>query len=119
MTGEGREGQSRDGIWIIDAKANTIYANERMAEILGTTVDDLMGKPSFEYVFPKDRDRAQKLFERKESGDSQPFYFHIRRKDGTPLAVDIQGTPMHSTAGEFIGIVGTFRIVESIQARTL
>jgi PAS domain S-box-containing protein len=117
MEVKGREGQDRDGIWIIDAKANTVFANARMAEILGTTVADLIGKPSFEYVFPKDRERAQKLFERKEGGDSQPFYFHIRRKDGTPLAVDVQGTPMHSTDGEFIGIVGTFRVVESILAR--
>jgi PAS domain S-box-containing protein len=118
MEAKGREAQDRDGIWIIDAKANTVYANERMAEILGTTVTDLMGNPSFEYVFPKDRERARKLFERKKDGDSQPFYFHIRRKDGTPLAVDVQGTPMHSTDGEFIGVVGTFRVVESISARS-
>ena len=104
--------RERDGIWIIDAQANTLYANDRMAEILGTTVTELTGKPSFEYVFAKDAERARGLFSRKKSGDSEPFFFHLRRADGSPIAVDVQGTPMHGPDGGFIGIVGTFRVLE-------
>lgn len=107
------DSHGRDGIWIIDANANTLYANGRMAEILGTTVADLIGKPSFEYVFPKDIERAQRLFNRKKDGNSAPFNFHLRRKNGSQIAVDIQGTPLQKPGGEFIGIVGTFRVVES------
>jgi PAS domain S-box-containing protein len=44
----------RDGIWIIDADAQTIYANERMAEILGTSPAEMIGQPSFAYLFPED-----------------------------------------------------------------
>ena len=84
-----------------------------MAEILGTTVTELTGKPSFEYGFPKDVERAQGLFGRKKSGDIDPFSFHLRRTDGSPIAVDVQGTPMHGPGGQFIGIVGTFLVVES------
>ena|ERR1700704_4888178 len=109
--------RGRDGIWIIDAQANTLYANDRMAEILGTTVTALTGKPSFEYVFPEDVERAQRLFGRKKSGDIEPFFFHLRRTDGSTIAVDVQGTPMHGPGGEFIGIVGTFRAVESAAVR--
>jgi PAS domain S-box-containing protein len=57
-----------DGIWIIAANAITLYANSRMAEILGTTVDDLIGQPSFDYVFPEDLGAAQELFDRKKNG---------------------------------------------------
>jgi PAS domain S-box-containing protein len=67
--GASMDRRERDGIWIIDAQANTLYANDRMAEILGTTVTELTGKPSFEYVFPKDVERAQGLFGRKKSGE--------------------------------------------------
>ena len=109
--------RERDGIWIIDAQANTLHANDRMAEILGTTVTELTGKSSFEHVFPKDVERAQGLFSRKKSGDSEPFFFHLRRADGSPIGVDVQGTPMHGTGGEFIGIVGTFRVVEGSAVR--
>ena len=33
----------KDGIWIIDAQAKTMYANDRMAEILGTITAEMIG----------------------------------------------------------------------------
>ncbi len=97
-----------DGIWIIDAEAQTVYANDRMAEILGTSASEMMGKPSFTYVFPEDVESAQRLFEAKKRGSIEPFHFKLRQKDGSAVWVDVQGTPMYNAAGEFKGIVGTF-----------
>ena len=37
--------KKQDGIWIIDAEARTVYANDRMAEILGTTSQEMKGQP--------------------------------------------------------------------------
>ena len=102
----------QDGIWIIDADASTLYANAAMAEILGESAEELMSKPSFTYVFPEDMEAAQRLFENKQRGDVSPFRFRLRRADGSPAHVLVQGTPMHNVAGEFLGIVGTFRVVE-------
>jgi PAS domain S-box-containing protein len=99
-----------DGIWIIDTEARTAFANDRMAEILGTSPSEMTGRPSFEFVFPEDVDAAQKLFEAKIRGDTKPFHFKLRRKDGSAIWVDVQGTPMHNAAGEFRGIVGTFSV---------
>ena len=99
-----------DGIWIIDAEAKTAYANERMAEILGTSPSEMVGRPSFAYLFPEDVEAAQRLFEAKTRGDAKPFHFKLRRKDGSAVWVDVQGTPMHNAAGAFRGIVGTFSV---------
>jgi PAS domain S-box-containing protein len=101
-----------DGIWIINAEAKTTFASERMAEILGTTSTKMAGQSSFDYLYPEDVDAAQKLFEAKIRGDSKPFHFKLRRKDGSAIWVDIQGTPMHNAAGEFRGVVGTFSVAE-------
>jgi len=101
-------GNHQDGIWIIDAEAKTAYANERMAEILGTFPSEMVGRPSFAYVFPEDVEAAQRLFDAKVRGDTKPFHFRLRRKDGSAVWVDVQGTPMHNAAGAFRGIVGTF-----------
>lgn len=99
-----------DGIWIIDSDGSTLYANAAMGNILGADPTELLGKASFTYVFPEDLHSAQRLFESKQRGDVSPFHFRLRRKDGSPIWVDVQGTPMHNVAGEFLGIVGTFRI---------
>jgi PAS domain S-box-containing protein len=97
-----------DGIWIIDSAARTLYANTAMAEMLGEKPGELIGKHSFEYIYPEDAADAQRLFESKQRGDPAPFHFKLRRKDGSAIWVSVQGSPMHNSAGDFIGIVGTF-----------
>lgn len=104
-----------DGIWIIDADARTTYANERMAEILGTSQSEMIGQPSFAYLFPSDVEAAQSLFDLKKGGSARPFRFKLRRKDGTAVWVDVQGTPMHNAAGVFRGIVGTFSVASQAE----
>ncbi len=100
----------RDGIWIIGADAKTTYANERMAEILGTSPAEMIGQESFAYIFPEDVDAAQRLFDAKTRGDTKPFQFKLRRQDGSAIKVDVQGTPLFNAAGVFKGIVGTFSV---------
>lgn len=99
-----------NGIWIIDADARTLYANAAMAQILGTDVASMSGQPSFAYVFPEDVGAAAQLFASKQRGDAAPFHFRLRRKDGSAIWADVQGTPMHNSNNEFIGVVGTFRV---------
>ena len=81
------EKQQDDGIWIIDTDAKTAYVNERMAEILGTSPSEMVGGPSFAYVFPEDVHEAQRLFDAKTRGDTKPFHFNLRRKDGSAVWV--------------------------------
>jgi PAS domain S-box-containing protein len=81
-----------DGIWIIDVNGQTVYANQRMAEILATTPAEMVGHPSFDYVFPGDVPAAQRLFDAKKHGDINPFRFGLRCKDGSVVPVDVQGT---------------------------
>lgn len=102
-----------DGLWIIDSKGATVYANEDMAKMLGTTISDLLGKDSFLYVFPEDLDAARRLFAAKQSGSRAPFRFRLRRVDGSPIWADVQPTPMRNAAGQFIGIVGSFTVSNS------
>lgn len=97
-----------DGIWIVDADAKTLYANGSMAEILGTTPEELAGTSSFAYLFQEDESTAQKLFEGKKQGENGSFHFRLKRKDGTPAWVNVQGTPMRNANGDFVGVVGTF-----------
>jgi len=103
---------ANDGIWIIDENATTLYANAAMGEILGAPPETLIGKPSFEFLYPEDVEAAQRLFDSKQRGDSSPFHFRLKRKDASTIWVDVQGTPMRNAQGEFIGIVGTFSVSE-------
>lgn len=102
-----------DGIWVINDSGKTIYANERMAAILGVPRAALNGVDSFEFVYPEDQESARQMFGRKSQGDTTTFTFRLRKHDGSPIWTKIQGTPMHDSKGRFSGIVGTFTVIDS------
>lgn len=83
-----------------------------MAEMLGTTVDAMLGQLSFAFVFPEDVEVAKRLFDFKKRGDTKPFQFRLRRMDGSPVWVSVSNTPMFSNS-EFQGILGLFSEIES------
>jgi PAS domain S-box-containing protein len=116
---EKRVNRRSSGIWIIDGEGKTAYANESMAEILGTTPAELIGEDSFDYVFPEDREAAERLFAMKQAGSSAPFQFKLQRKDGAAVWVDVQGTPMHNAARQFIGVVSTFTVADAAESEML
>ena len=105
-----RTRKPQDGMWIMDRDATTVYASVSMAEILGTTRHEMIGQSSFTYVFPEDVATVCRWFDFKKDRNADPFRFKLRRKDGSAVWVDVQGTPMHNTIGRFTGIVGTFTI---------
>ena len=114
----GEQIEQRPGIWIIDAEGLTRYANDRMAEILGSSRSDIVGHSSFDFVFTEDVENAQHLFESKRCGDCNTFHFKLRRQDGTGIWVDVQGTPLFNAAGVFDGIVGTFAVSKTTALRS-
>jgi len=88
-----------------------------MTEILGAKLSEMLGQPSFAYVFPEDVPAAQALFDAKVRGNANPFRFKLRRKDGSAVWVNVQAIPMHNAEGTFKGIVGTFTVSESALVR--
>ena len=105
-----------EGLWLIDAEGKTVFANDSMVEILGTTAAQISRQDSFVYVYPEDMNAARRLFSLKEGGSSAPFHFRLRRADGSSIWVDVQGTPMHNAAGKFTGVVGTFTVSDKQDA---
>jgi len=39
-----------EGIWMIDAESKTTFANQKMADMLGYTTDEMMGKTLFDFM---------------------------------------------------------------------
>jgi PAS domain S-box-containing protein len=97
------------GIWIVDATGQTVFADDQMAEILGeASRAAIIGHPSSTYIFPEDMGEVLRVFELKKNGDSAPHQCRLRRKDGSAIEVQIQGTAVHNDAGQFSAVVTMF-----------
>src|SRR5713226_9381461 len=94
----------REGIWTADAEGRTLFCNERMAEMLGTTVEEMVGKSVFQYVFPEDLSFATAEFALKMTGDHKSIELRLRRQDGLGVWAMIAGAPMYDEAGAVVGV---------------
>lgn len=70
------------------------YVNPRFAEIFGYGRDELIGGSVPELVDLADRDRVRENIRRRVEGevDALHFQFRGRRKDGSPLQVEVHGS---------------------------
>jgi PAS domain S-box-containing protein len=92
-----------DGIMVSAPDGTVTFANRRMADMLGCSLDDLIGKRGLEFVFPDWTPVVMDHREALNEGDMVRGEFKLRRKDGSPLWTMFSSTPMADQAGERVG----------------
>lgn len=92
-----------EGIWMVDAAGRTEFVNARMAEMLATSPDAMLGHPLRDYVFPEDEADLERFFERRRHGIREVHEFRLRRLDGRPVCTRLSTGPLLDREGRFIG----------------
>ena len=94
-----------EGIWMIDMEGKTLFANQRVAEMLGTTVEEMVGRSVFQFVFEEDLAEAKRRLEERRRGAFGQTEFRVRRQDGTSIHTLSNTSPLKNEAGEVIGVL--------------
>ena len=56
---------ANEGIWILDAEARTTYVNEKMAEMLGYSKEEMIGKSVWDFTDEEGKAIAQTKYGKK------------------------------------------------------
>ena len=83
-----------EGIWIVDRIGRISFANPHLADMLGTTPEQVKGRALLEMVPETERPDIINLLQRQQRGEAVRTLCHLLRPDGTPVAVQISSTPM-------------------------
>ncbi len=72
------------------------FANQRLAEILGYTVEEIIGKSPLELTHPDDRPMVKENICRRIRGEVESIRYNFRglRKDGKAVYVEVFGSAM-------------------------
>jgi PAS domain S-box-containing protein len=106
-----------EGVWQIDKDACTTFVNSRMAEMLGYTVDEMLGKHLFEFMDETGVEIAKYNLERRQQGIKEQHSFEFIRKDGSRIYTILETAPIADESGHYIGaIAGVQDITERKQA---
>jgi PAS domain S-box-containing protein len=92
-----------EGIWQIDEHTKTTFVNKHMADMLGYSQEEMMGKSLFSFMDEQGKKIAQEKLKRRSQGHSEQHNFEFLRKDGQRIYVDMITTPILDGSGKYHG----------------
>jgi len=94
---------ANEGIWTLDASGKTNYVNSMMAQMLGYTEEEMVGRHIFDFMDKEARIEAEKNLERRKQGTIATYDFRFSRKDGTDLWTIVASNPIFDKLGQYNG----------------
>ncbi len=108
---------SNEGVWVADAQQRTTFVNRQMAEMLGYTPEEMMGKRSIEFMDAESQAKYPELIARRRRGVKDASEHKFVRKDGTILWVISNAVPILDEQGQFAGSFGMLTDITVLKNR--
>jgi PAS domain S-box-containing protein len=97
---------SQEGISVTGSDGNLVFANARLAELLGTTVAELENGSLLAYVDEPERLTLLEKMERRRLGIVEQYELAFRRRDGRKIWTLVSANPVRDAVGNYIGSLG-------------
>jgi PAS domain S-box-containing protein len=94
---------ANEGILIINDKAIVTYANKKITDILGYSLEEGIGRPIWDFISEESKALAKLNQERRRKGINGSYELKLMRKDGLPLWVLINAKSLFDKDGRFMG----------------
>ena len=108
---------ANEGIMIADISGTITFVNPRMAEMLGYSADEMVGKPGLDFVDPSERPAGSVRTEQRKRGTSESYDIKFRHKNGKEVWLHASGTPIKDDKGKHNGNLAMYTdITERKQA---
>lgn len=88
---------------MLDLNARIAFASSYFCDLVRSGDDEVAGVSFLDFALHEDRDQAKRLLQKSNSRNG-PFGFRLRRTDGAPVLVNVQGAALYTAAGELYGI---------------
>lgn len=98
-----------DGIGIVDAEENFIFANRSAEAIFNAGPGELTGRNLTEFISADEKERILRQTEQRRKGVKSIYEMTLELKDGGRKTIQVTATPRFDEQGEYIGTFGNFR----------
>jgi PAS domain S-box-containing protein len=98
-----------EGVWMANLNGVTTFANPRMARMLATSPEEMIGRSVFDFVFKADRATVRRHFaEFRREPAGKRVEERLRRKDGTELWTLVAASVFRDERGKPVSFLGMF-----------
>ena len=99
---------ANEGILIIDDEAIVTYANKKMAEMLGYSLEEGIGRPIWNFISEEYKAIVKLNLEKRRRGINENYELKLIHKDGSSLWVLINAKSLFDKDGKFMGSISMF-----------
>ena len=99
---------ANEGILAVDQDFCTTYVNRHMADMLGYSPAEMLGRPVTDFMFPADLPDHQAKMAQRRQGLGDNYERRFRRRDGSELWTIVAVRPLMDAAGNFQGSFAMF-----------
>jgi PAS domain S-box-containing protein len=92
-----------EGIWQLDQANKTVFVNPRMAEMLGYSLEEMMGKSILDFLLETDKKSVEFLFEQRQDSSLPSYDIQFSRQDGSILWGMVSTRPILDDSGQYLG----------------
>ncbi len=92
-----------EGIWEIDAAANTTFVNPKMAAILGYSIEEMLNRPLASFMDAEGLSILDRSLARRREGIAERHEFKFEHRDGTEVWTSMATNPIFDGAGSYVG----------------
>jgi PAS domain S-box-containing protein len=97
---------AEEGILQVDPEYVINFANPKMAELLGYSPEELIGRPLVSLFWDATREDVDRRAGLRKQGVRTQFDICYRRKDGSPVWMINSVTSLYDTSGKYVGALG-------------
>lgn len=108
---------TREGVLLADAQTRTSFANERIASLLGYTVDELLAISGFDLLDDEGKRLVEEKIRRRQQGIDENYEIRARRKDGSPIWLLVNANPVYDRKGAYAGSLAMVSDLSAQKAR--
>jgi len=94
---------AQEGIWTIDENEKTSFANKKMADMLGYTLAEMIGKELYDFMDEAGKEYALACMERRRRGAKENLDVRYVTKEGRDVWANISANPIFDEAGKYKG----------------
>lgn len=104
---------AREGIWEINAAAETVFVNPAMAAMLEYTVEEMQGRHLFDFMDERGRKISERNLERRERGIEEQHDFEFITRTGRRVITTMSTSPLYDADGNYSGaLAGVMDVTE-------
>jgi diguanylate cyclase (GGDEF)-like protein/PAS domain S-box-containing protein len=96
---------AREGVWTIDADGRTTFANRAMAEMLDTTVADMLEGSMFDFMDDDAKVDAEATLDRRAAGEAEEHDCRLTTKRGRTVWTRMNTSPITDHSGAYRGAI--------------